>query len=139
MRRTFMTPAEWDKYFGYSGKFRVLKRRKLGDVPGTHEGLQLPDSTVVHLGPRGVEHCSFEEFLQGQDFVVARELDMSRYAQVMMNVQFALSAQWRYHAVDWNCERFVRWLLGEPADSPQVTGWFVLAVAATAIAIAARA
>jgi hypothetical protein len=131
-----MRRRDWTSIFGYTA-FRVLRRQKLAG-PGKHEGLQLPDGSVVHLTVRGPTLCSFREFAQGLTVEVVREASASNYAQVMENVRIALSERRPYHAVDWNCERFVRWLLCEPADSPQVTGWFFVAVAAAAVAIAAR-
>jgi hypothetical protein len=139
MRRRFITPANWDEIFGHVGEFRVLTRDKLA-APGTHDGLQLPDGSVVHLTANGPEGCSYEQFKQGKEPKVVREVGMECYGQIMENVRIALSERRPYHFIDWNCERFARWLLGEPADSPQVTGWFILGVvAAVAAAAFARA
>jgi hypothetical protein len=125
----------WDQF-----EFRIVRRPKLVG-PGTHDGLQLPDGSVVHLtNTGGADHCYYRQFEQGRQVETVRVVraDYVGYVQIMDRVHDALAEQKPYHAVDWNCERFVRSLLGEPPDSPQVTGWFVLAVGAAAIAIAAR-
>jgi hypothetical protein len=140
-RRPVITPADLPPtdYFNRIGKMLVLRRRKLSGG-GTHDGLQLPDGTIVHLTDTGgAQHCSYEAFAQGLPITIVREVNFDLYVRVMNNVRVALSEQRQYHFIDWNCERFVNWLTCEAPDSPQVTGWFFIGLAVAAVVIAARA
>jgi hypothetical protein len=125
-------------HFARAGKFLVLRRRKLTGA-GTHDGLQLPDTTVVHLTDSGgAQHVTYEEFRQEQAIAIVRDVDMNLYYDIMQRVRSALSEQKPYHVIEWNCERFVNWLIGEEPVSPQVNGWFFVGSAVGVLAFLAR-
>ena len=118
---------------------RVLRRSKLSGI-GTHDGLQLDDGTVIDLTQdEGIQLRSMDAFSQGRTVIVVRTIDRQLYWSVMSNVRRALFERRPYHVTDWNCERFVNWLICEPPESHSVNGWAIVTVVAMVAAFALRA
>ena len=138
--KSVLTPLDlFPDYFRRAGRFLVLRRPKLTGA-GTHDGLQLPDRTVVHLTDAGgVQHVTYDEFAQGMPVTEVRSVDANLYYDIMRRVHTALSEQKPYHLIQWNCERFVHWLIGEEPMSPQVNGWTLFGAIVGALAVLARA
>lgn len=129
-------PWEWPHPGpGELGRMWVIARPKLTGF-GMHVGLQLRDGSVVHFTDSdGACWGSYDGFAQYRPVTVLREVSPALYAQIMSNVQYALSNQRPYHFTDWNCESFVNALICESPKSPTVTA----AIAVALIAVVAYA
>ncbi len=114
----------------------LITRRKLNGL-GEHYGVRLADGTVAHYtAQRGLEITSVEEFAQGKDIQILRQLHTSMTWQVWYRLNQIISNPRPYHATKWNCEIFANWLIGETPVSQQATGWALLASLAGLLALA---
>jgi hypothetical protein len=135
-----LTPVDlMEKDLPQRGRFLVLRRPKVSGA-GTHDGLQLRDTTVVHLTDTGgVQRATFDEFAKGLPVTIVRPVETKVPYEIMQRVYAALSEQKPYHVTDWNCEKLVTWLIGEEPTSPQVNGWAIAAMVVGGLVLFARA
>jgi len=115
----------------------VIKRSKL-QGPGEHFGLVLPNFTVVDFGiETGIRLTDPHTFAEGKDIVTDRMVPEVEHPAVYERLRLATLNSAAYDFLNWNCETFVNFLVGEEPRSDQIR-WLV-AVAIAALAIAARA
>src|SRR5258706_16233018 len=120
----------------FYAQMQIISRPKL-QGGGEHWGVSLGDGRVAHCVPDfGVVVTTRQDFEQGRPVRVVRNVLASEWHRVHIRLQQALQSPRPYHATIWNCEIFANWLTGEKPDSPQVTGWFVVAGIAAAVAVA---
>jgi hypothetical protein len=87
----------------------LVSRPKLPGIP--HVGLLLPDDTVMHCTPeRGTHRSSEDEFAQGLDVQIGREIPAELYETVMQRVRWVLRNPRFYDPIKFNCYHFVNWL-----------------------------
>ena len=114
-------------YLDFCGAVRVISRTKLSGF-GEHWGVQLPDTSVIHLTPeRGIHISPFAKFAMGQQVKTVRVVSTDKRFALMQRINVALANTAPYHPTQWNCEVFANWLTGEEPTSAQVVGWFFLA------------
>ena len=103
----------------------VITRAKLNGL-GEHWGVQLQDGTVAHYtDDRNLLISSIEEFAQGRDVRIVREVPPHEAAQVPQRLWHIITYPRAYDAINWNCEIFANWLTGATPTSGQVTAWLV--------------
>ena len=91
----------------------VVSRPKLTGLP--HVGLLLPDDTVMHCTPeRGTHRSSEDEFAQGFDVKIGREIPPELYETVMQRVYWIERNPQPYNLLGLNCYDFVNWLTAKP-------------------------
>lgn len=106
---------------------RIIARPKLSGF-GEHWGVQLPDGRVAHLNQAGEQIVSLAEFAQGLPVKEIRRASPEHYGQILWRAITSVRKPGRYHLLDWNCETYATWLMGEAPKSPQVQGLAALAL-----------
>jgi len=97
----------------FQGQIFVVSRPKLPGLP--HVGLLLPDDTVMHCTPeRGTHRSTVDEFAQGFDVKVGREIPPELYEAVMQRVYWIERNPRPYRLLGLNCYDFVNWLTAQP-------------------------
>lgn len=123
-------------FLGFHHPILVVSRQKLVGL-GDHWGVQLPDGRVAHCSSgRGVSVTTADDFAQGKDVTILRDVPEHLHGQVMQRLRLALFQQQPYDAANWNCEIFANWLTGEKPESPQVKGWAILILIVLAVRMA---
>lgn len=98
---------------------RIIACPKL-ELPGEHWGVEYLPGIVMHLGLKGLRTDSREQFLQGRTWRVVRSATWQERRSILERVAEAERNPPQYHVTKCNCENFANWLLGQPAESPQV-------------------
>ncbi len=125
--------------FAAFGRIRILRRPKLSGA-GTHDGLQLPDTRVIDItNDKGVQVRSHDDFAQGREVTVVREIDPRLHGQVMVNVYNAIANPPPYRLADSNCEVFVHTLVCEKPESPSANAWTIFILVLGGLALLAAA
>jgi hypothetical protein len=92
-----------------SGEVLVIGRPKLGVLE--HVGVLLPDNTVMHCTPeRGTHWATVEEFAQGHDVRVVREVPPELCLVVMQRAYWIEMNPQRWDIINFNCYHLVNWL-----------------------------
>lgn len=114
----------------------VISRRKAGAFQ--HIGLQLPDGRVVHCAPGKGEHLSsVEEFADGQDVTIIREVPPGDHNATIARIVAALQSPRPYDVFSNNCEMFANRMTGQKAESAQLQGALILMGMAALVGMAA--
>ncbi len=103
----------------FRGRIFVVSRPKLPGLP--HVGLLLSDDTVMHCTPeRGTHRSSEDEFAQGFDVQIGREIPPELYETVMRRVYWIERNPQPYNLFGLNCFDFVNWLTAQHQPEPKV-------------------
>ncbi|SDM42911.1 hypothetical protein [Polaromonas sp. JS666] len=116
--------------FGFNvSKMFVIRRRKFQGLVW-HYGLLLPEGLVAEFSEGGVRLIPVNMFSAGMDVETMQELSPSTHFDVRARLDAARRNPRQYDLLQWNCETFINWLIGEEPRSVQVR-WvaFVAAVA----------
>ena len=125
-------------YFSTAHQIHVVSRKKAGGTLN-HWGVQLPNGRVAHFLPDcGVIVTSPEEFADGQDVETIRTISSNHYQLVLERLHMAQTNPRRYDLLNWNCQSFANWLVGENPESPDAKGWVLIAALIAFLGIAAR-
>ncbi len=101
----------------FRGRIFVVSRPKLPGLP--HVGLLLSDDTVMHCTPeRGTHRSSEDEFAQGFDVQIGREIPPELYETVIRRVYWIERNPRTYKLLGLNCYDFVYWLTAQPQPAP---------------------
>lgn len=120
------------------GRFARISHAKL-TRPGKHDGVQLPDGRVVHINNvKGLHVCSLVEFRRSHDIKVEHVPHPTQFLEAGVRLQALLQENRLYHAIDFNCEIVARIITGEPANSPQVSFWTLVAIVSPIVWLAAN-
>lgn len=110
----------------YSSGMAVIARSKLSGL-GEHWGVLLSNYQVAHCThDRNAHVVPFDEFAQGRQIKVIREIPWSDQWAVNWRLQTELAASKPYNVVHYNCEIFANSVAGFKPESPQVNGWAIL-------------
>lgn len=92
-----------------SGEILVIARPKLGVLE--HVGVLFPDNTVMHCTPeRGTHRAMIEEFAQGYDVRIVREVPPELHHAVVQRAYWLEMNPQRYDLIKLNCYDLVNWL-----------------------------
>lgn len=117
------------------GRMYVVKRLKLG-APGEHFGLALPDGRIVDLSlETGIRVTDPHTFAGGKDVEIVRLVPADRHAAVYSRLRAARINPAAYDLLNWNCETFVNFLVGEEPHSAQARLLGVIAIGALIAAV----
>ena len=95
----------------------VVSRPKLPGIP--HVGLLLPDETVMHCTPeRGTHRSCVDEFANGFDVQIGREIPTELNEAVMQRVYWIERNPQAYRLFGLNCYDFVTWLTAQDQPAP---------------------
>lgn len=107
----------------------IVSRPKLTGF-GDHWGVRLWDNRIVDLvNDQGIRIVSAKVFAQGRSTKVIREIPSASRRDVMQRIHLAQSERRPYDLLNWNCEQFATWLVGERPESPQIAGFAILMTA----------
>jgi len=110
-------------------KMAIIARQKLTGL-GEHWGVLLPDGRVAHNTDAHGEHfVSYLEFAAGKEVKTIRRVPLEQQQQTLLRIHREISNPKGYHALQNNCEMFANRVTGQEPESPQVKGWFILALA----------
>jgi len=121
-----------------SNRIAIIARWKLGGSTEEHWGVYVPaQDFVIHLLPEGVQVTDLAGFKQGQVHWPVKEIGDNQAFGVFQRINEAMASGSNYRFVDWNCQNFANWIVGEEAISPSVRKWAVFgALVALGIAVA---
>lgn len=109
------------------GQMYLIKRFKRGGL-GFHWGVMSPYGWVAEYTIDGdLRICSIEEFSAGIDIAIERLIPRNEWRGVYQRLDELKRSPRRYDLLQWNCETFARWLVGEPPRSEQIRGLIGLA------------
>lgn len=119
-------------WMGPYGRMARISRSKLSGI-GRHEGVLLPDGSVVHTSiDGGTQVCTYEVFCAGRVVVIEHEIPPNQHQAALHVLHGLLAANTPYHLITNNCEIFSRKVLQEPAVSPQLGFWVVAGICVVA-------
>jgi len=104
----------------FGGRIFVVARPKLGVLE--HVGLLFSDDTVMHSTPeRGTHRSTAEEFAEGHDVRIVREIPRELYWTVMQRAHWIEMNPRPYHVLGFSCVDLVNWLTapGQPEVASQ--------------------
>lgn len=107
---------------------------------GQHWGVLLPDGRVAdYQSVEGLRICNIEKFSAGLDVHIEKAVPLSEWSGVFSRLDGLRQAPPDYHLIDWNCETFARWLVGEPPRSEQINDLAILATIGIAVKVLSAA
>jgi hypothetical protein len=103
--------------FSVDYRIFVVARPKYGVLE--HVGLLFPDGSVLHCTPeRGTHRSPSEDFAQGWDVRIVRELPPHLHNLVHQRAYWIELNPRRYDLVSFNCHDLVNWLTAEDQKIP---------------------
>ena len=103
-----------------------------------HVGIWFSDGRVAHCARRRGEHIStIDEFAAGHDVTIERMVPLHEHAATLARIAEAMRSPKAYDIVNNNCEMFVRRMLGEKVESPQLQGAILVIGLAAVLGLAA--
>ncbi|SRR5712692_6950078 len=96
----------------FGGRIFVIARPKLGVLE--HVGILFSDDSVLHCTPEhGTHRSSAEEFAQGQDVRIVREIPPELHWTLLQRAYWIEMNPQRYDFINFNCYHLVNWLTGQ--------------------------
>lgn len=114
-----MTQQRLDGFVGQ------ISRPKLSGG-GKHAGVLLPNGLVAHMTQEGAAIVSVADFAQGRPVTLEKAAPLSIHHQVQWRAQQTAGRTLPYHLLNRNCEHYATFVMGQNAESPQVTALVVL-------------
>lgn len=103
----------------YGRPMYILSRPIYGGL-FTHGGVLLQNGLVAHCRAKdGVVITTNDEFADGEDVAILKEISYEYYPTIMQKINQALRERRPYNLLNWNCWTFVDWLTGKKSENKE--------------------